>query len=153
MNIIERLGQCFPNFSPILRILWISNPRLRKLKDFKNFFWKFSMWIIKKARGNSQTHIEKWERLLKSFCFSEKFGENHIKPIFYLLLLNKIQITKITSQITKIRNNYLVWEALLYTPILPFWNFSKSHLKHTFFLKNMLWTVWQKSKKICGNFF
>ena len=29
------------------------------------------------------------------------------------VLLNKFQITKIKSQITKIRNNYLVWEALL----------------------------------------
>ena len=49
--------------------------------------------------------------LLKSFCFSLKFGENNM---FYILLLNKFQITKMTSQITKIRNYYLVWEALRY---------------------------------------
>ena len=36
----------------------------------------------------------------------------------FLTLLNKFQITKILSQITKIRNYYLVWEALVYIVIL-----------------------------------
>ena len=42
-----------------------------------------------------------------AFCFYEEFGDEMFIYIYY--------ITKITSQITKISNYCLIWEALQYT--------------------------------------